>query len=53
MRGGGAATETHAFALIQTLTSDGADVVKIESLTWSPASQSSGGVRAAVLFAKE
>ena len=46
----GASADVRAHALVQTLANDGADVVKIEELSWSPPTESLGGLRTAVIF---
>ena len=50
MREGASADDVRAHALVQTLANDGADVVKIEELSWSPPTESLGGLRTAVIF---
>ena len=50
MRGGEHSADMRAFALVQTLANDGADVAKIEELSWSPPDSSHGGLRTTLIY---
>ena len=50
MRGGERSADMRAFALVQTLANDGADVAKIEELSWSPPDALHGGLRTTLIY---
>ena len=50
MRGDEHSADLRAFALVQTLANDGADVAKIEELSWSPPDSSHGGLRTTLIY---
>jgi hypothetical protein len=50
MRGDEHSADMRAFALVQTLANNGADVAKIEELSWSPPDASHGGLRTTLIY---